>query len=133
MPNQVDQRLQLRLLQRLLREKQPLADCARALQALLRADQQVRSVWYFNWQQAADIYSPEGDVRGWPLGPSDALTATDHSLFKLFQEQPQLSIEQASALDCWLSRRMRRAGISHGVVVSLPLFAQQYGIVVIEL
>ncbi|MDD2223839.1 MAG: PAS domain S-box protein [Pseudomonas sp.] len=133
MPNQVDQRLQLRLLQRLLSEKQPLADCARALQALLRADQQVRSVWYFNWQQAADIYSPEGDVRGWPLGPSDALTATDHSLFKLFQEQPQLSIEQASALDCWLSRRMRRAGISHGVVVSLPLFAQQYGIVVIEL
>ena len=60
-----NQALQLQLLQRLLSEKQPLAECARALQAVLSADPQVRSVWYFTWQQAG-IYSPEGDVRGWP-------------------------------------------------------------------
>ena len=133
MTNLPNQKLQLHLLQRLLSEKQPLAECARALQAVLRADPQVRSVWYFNWQTSADIYSPEGEVRGWPPGPGDLLTATDRNLFSALQEQPQLSIAQVSELDCWLSRRMRRAGISHGVVISLPLQAQQDGIVVIEL
>ena len=133
MPYQVNQRLQLRLLQRLLSEKQPLPECARALQALLRADQQVRSVWYFSWQEHAGIFSPEGDVRGWPPGPGDVSAITDHSLFAALQEQGQLSIEQASAIDCWLSRRIRRAGISHGVIASLPLSAQHYGVVVVEL
>lgn len=133
MHNPLNQRLQLRLLQRLLSEQQPLAECARALQALLRSDRQVRSVWYFNWQAAASIYSPEGDVRGWPPGPGDLLAATDQALFTQLQVQSQLSIEQASAIDCWLSRRMRRAGVSHGVVASLPLYPQQQGVVVIEL
>ena len=128
-----NQTLQLRLLRRLQSGKQPLTECARALQAVLRADKQVRSVWYFNWQDNADIYSPEGDVRGWPPGPGDLLAATDHNLFTLLQKQPQLSVEQAGAIDCWLSRRMQRAGISHGVIVSLPLLPQQHGIAVIEL
>lgn len=133
MHRQIEQRLQLRLLQRLLSERQPLAECARVVQALLRADPQVHSVWYFTWQDSADIYNPEGDVRCWPPGPSDVLAATDHNLFTLMQEQAQLSIEQVSAMDCWLSKRMRRAGISHGVVVNLPLLAQQHGLLVIEL
>ena len=59
MPHQINQKLQLRLLQRLLSEEQPLSECARALQALLRADQQVRSVWYFSWQERAGIFSPD--------------------------------------------------------------------------
>lgn len=133
MQSRMDQQLQLRLLQRLLREQQPLAECARALQEVLRADQQVRSVWYFNWQSCAGVYSPEGDVRGWPPGPGDLLAVNDHSLFQLLQEHAQLSIERVCAVDCWLSRRMRRAGISHGVVVSLSLLAQQQGLAVIEL
>lgn len=133
MHRQVEQRLQLRLLQRLLSERQPLAECARVVQALLRADPQVHSVWYFSWQNSADIYNPEGDVRCWPPGPSDVVAATDHNLFTLMQEHTQLSIEQVSAMDCWLSKRMRRAGISHGVVVNLPLLAQQHGLLVIEL
>lgn len=133
MTNLLNQKLQLQLLQRLVSEQQPLADCARALQAVLRTDSQVRSVWYFNWQGSADIYSPEGDVRGWPPGPGDLLTASDQNLYSALQVQSQQSIAEVSAIDCWLSRRMRRAGISHGVVVNLPLQAQQDGIVVIEL
>ena len=133
MTHHVNQRLQLRLLQRLLSEKRPLTECARALQAVLRADQHVRSVWYFSWQKRAGIFSPEGDIRGWPPGPGDVSAVTDHSLFAALQKQMQLSIEQASAIDCWLSRRIRRAGISHGVIVSLPLSAQCYGVVVVEL
>ncbi|HAB92142.1 MAG TPA: PAS domain-containing sensor histidine kinase, partial [Pseudomonas sp.] len=133
MPDQINQKLQLRLLQRLLSEKQPLLECARALQAVLRFDPQVRSVWYFNWQASADIYSPEGDVRGWPPGPGDLLTATDQQLFSALQQDATLTIAQVSAIDCWLSRRIKRAGISHGVVVSLPLQAGQEGLLVIEL
>ncbi len=133
MHNHVNQRLQLRLLQRLLSENQPLTECAQALQAVLRSDPHVRSVWYFNWQSSADIYSPEGDVRGWPPGPGDLLTASDQCLFTALQEHSQLSIAQASAMDCWLSKRMRRAGITHGVMVNLPLRRQQEGLVVIEL
>lgn len=133
MTNLLNQKLQLQLLQRLVSEQQPLADCASALQAVLRTDSQVRSVWYFNWQSSADIYSPEGDVRGWPPGPGDLLTASDQNLYSALQVQSQQSIAEVSAIDCWLSRRMRRAGISHGVVVNLPLQAQQDGIVVIEL
>lgn len=133
MHNHYNQRLQLRLLRRLQSESQPLAECARVLQAVLRADQQVRSVWYFNWQERAGIYNPEGDVRGWPPGPGDLSAVTDHDLFSALQQQEQLSIEQASAIDCWLSRRMRRAGISHGVIASLPLHPQQHGVVVVEL
>ena len=133
MPDQINQKLQLRLLQRLLSEKQPLLECARALQAVLRLDPQVRSVWYFNWQASADIYSPEGDVRGWPPGPGDLLTATDQHLFSALQKDASLTIAQVSAIDCWLSRRIKRAGISHGVVVSLPLQDAQAGLLVIEL
>ncbi len=133
MPHQINQKLQLRLLQRLLSEEQPLSECARALQALLRADQQVRSVWYFSWQERAGIFSPEGDVCGWPPGPSDVLAVTDQDLLTALHKQTQLSIEQASAIDGWLSRRIRRAGINHGVIASMPLSAQQYGVVVIEL
>ena len=133
MTHNANQRLQLRLLQRLLSEKQPLTECARALQALLRADQQVRAVWYFTWQEHAGIYSPEGDVRGWPPGPSDLSAATDHPLYTALHQHEQLSIEQASAIDCWLTKRMRRAGIWHGVMASLPLCPEQHGIVVIEL
>ena len=133
MPDQINQKLQLRLLQRLLSEKQPLLECARALQAVLRFDPQVRSVWYFNWQASADIYSPEGDVRGWPPGPGDLLTATDQQLFSALQQDATLTIAQVSVIDCWLSRRIKRAGISHGVVVSLPLQAGQEGLLVIEL
>lgn len=133
MSNLTDQTLQLRLLRRMLDEKQPLAECARALQAVLRSDRQVRSVWYFNWQATAGIYSPEGDVRGWPPGPGDVLAATDQALFTQLQTQRQLSLVQVSAMDCWLSRRMRRAGVSHGMIAQLALFPQQQGAVVIEL
>ncbi|HHX34215.1 MAG TPA: PAS domain S-box protein [Gammaproteobacteria bacterium] len=133
MHNHVNQKLQLRLLQRLLAENQPLAECARTLQAVLRADQQVRSVWYFSWQHTAGIYSLEGDPQGWPAGPRDSLTASDQGLFAALQQQPQLSIKQASEVDCWLLSRIQRAEISHGVILSLPLFAQQHGLVVIEL
>ena len=133
MPHQINQKLQLRLLQRLLSEEQPLSECARALQALLRADQQVRSVWYFSWQERAGIFSPEGDVRGWPPGLGDQLAVTDLDLLTVLHKQTQLSIEQVSAMDVLLSRRIRGAGIRHGVIASMPLSAQQYGIVVIEL
>lgn len=133
MAEQTNQKLQLRLLQRLLSDKQPLSQCARALQAVLRFDPQVRSVWYFNWQASADIYSPEGDVRGWPPGPSDLLTATDQQLFSALQHNARLTITQVHAIDCWLSHRIKRAGISHGVVVSLPLQTDQEGLLVIEL
>ena len=133
MTHHVNQRLQLRLLQRLLSERRPLTECARALQAVLRADQHVRSAWYFSWKKRAGIFSPEGDIRGWPPGPGDVSTVTDHSLFTALQEQMQLSIEQASAIDCWLSRRIRRAGINYGVIVSLPLSTQHYGVAVVEL
>ena len=133
MAEQTNQKLQLRLLQRLLSDKQPLSQCARALQAVLRFDPQVRSVWYFNWQASADIYSPEGDVRGWPPGPSDLLTATDQQLFSALQHNARLTIAQVHAIDCWLSHRIKRAGISHGVVVSLPLQTDQEGLLVIEL
>lgn len=133
MAEQTNQKLQLRLLQRLLSDKQPLSQCARALQAVLRFDPQVRSVWYFNWQASADIYSPEGDVRGWPPGPGDLLTATDQQLFSALQHNARLTIAQVHAIDCWLSHRIKRAGISHGVVVSLPLQTDQEGLLVIEL
>ena len=133
MAEQTNQKLQLRLLQRLLSDKQPLSQCARALQAVLRFDPQVRSVWYFNWQASADIYSPEGDVRGWPPGPGDLLTATDQQLFSALQHNARLTITQVHAIDCWLSHRIKRAGISHGVVVSLPLQTDQEGLLVIEL
>ena len=66
------------------------------------------------------------------IRPGDLLTVNDHSLFQLLQEHAQL-VERVCAVDCWLSRRMRRAGISHGVVVSLSLLAQQQGLAVIEL
>ncbi|NLJ13461.1 MAG: PAS domain-containing sensor histidine kinase, partial [Gammaproteobacteria bacterium] len=114
-----NQALQLQLLQRLLSEKQPLAECARALQAVLSADPQVRSVWYFTWQQQAGIYSPEGDVRGWPPGPGDLQNVSDQHLFTALQAQSQLSIAQASNIDCWLVKRMLRAGVCYGVVASL--------------
>ena len=133
MTHHVNQRLQLRLLQRLLSERRPLTECARALQAVLRADQHVRSAWYFSWKKRAGIFSPVGDIRGWPPGPGDVSAVTDHSLFTALQEQMQLSIEQASAIDCWLSRRIRRAGINYGVIVSLPLSTQHYGVAVVEL
>lgn len=129
----INQALQLRLLHRLQSESQPLAECARALQALLRTDQQVRAVWYFTWQDQAGIYSPEGDVRGWPPGPDDVLAASDQRLFTLLQQQPLLSVKQVSAINCWLAKRMTRAGVSHGVVASLSLAPQQYGLVVVEL
>lgn len=128
-----NQALQLQLLQRLLSEKQPLAECARALQAVLSADPQVRSVWYFTWQQQAGIYSPEGDVRGWPPGPGDLQNVSDQHLFTALQAQSQLSIAQVSNIDCWLVKRMLRAGVCYGVVASLPLYPEQPGLVVIEL
>lgn len=133
MPDLNNQRLQLRLLRRLQYDKQPLAECARALQKVLRADPQVRSVWYFNWQSNVSIYTPEGDVCGWPPGPADAVAATDHTLFAALHAQAQLSIAQVSAMDTWLAKRMRRAGISHGVVAHVPLYPQQQGLVVVEL
>lgn len=133
MYNPTNQALQLRLLHRLQSENQPLAECARALQALLRADQQVRAVWYFSWLEGAGIYNPEGDIRGWPPGPDDVLAASDQRLFTLLQQQPQLSVKQVSAINCWLAKRMTRAGVSHGVVASLSLAPQQHGLVVVEL
>ena len=133
MHNHANQALQLRLLRRLQSENQPLTECAQALQALLRTDQQVRAVWYFTWQDQAGIYSPEGDVRGWPPGPEDVPLATDHRLFTLLQQQPQLSVKQVSAINCWLAKRMARAGISHGLVASLSLAPQQHGLLVVEL
>lgn len=133
MHNHTNQTLQLRLLQRLLNENQPLTECARALQAVLRCDLLVRSVWYCNWQHSAGIYSPIGDVRGWPTGSSDRLIASDHALFSALQQQSQLSIEQAAELDCWLASCLCGAGIKHGIIVSLPLVAEQSSVVVIEL
>ena len=133
MHNHANQALQLRLLRRLQSESQPLAECARALQAFLRTEQQVRAVWYFSWLDSVGIYTPEGDVRGWPPGPDDRRTATDRKLFALLQKQSQFSIEQILALNCWLSKRIRRAGLQHGVVVSMPLSPEQDGLVVIEL
>src|SRR5699024_9410155 len=42
-------------------------------------------------------------------------------------------IAQASNIDCWLVKRMLRAGVCYGVVASLPLYPEQPGLVVIEL
>lgn len=133
MLNHAQQKLQIRLLQRLLYENQPLKDCAQALQDLLRCDPLVRNAWYFKWQEEAEIYSPDGDTGGWPPGPGDITTPTDRPLFELISQSPHVDIRQVRNMGCWLSQRIIRAGISHGLVIHAALPMQPRGLLVIEL
>ncbi|MDY7219267.1 PAS domain S-box protein [Denitrificimonas sp. JX-1] len=128
-----NQALHLRLLQRLLREKRPLVDCAAALQKVLQLDSNVRAVWYFTWQASAGIYSPIGDGQGWPPGPDDLTEASDQKLFHAMQQQTQLSLKEVAVMDCWLAKRIQRSGLSKGVVARLSLYPGQQGLIAVEL
>lgn len=133
MPSLIQQQLQIRLLQRLLYENQPLKECAQALQNVLRADPQIRSAWFFKWKADAKIYSPDGETGGWPPGPGDMVAASDLPLFAEIEMCGRMEINQARQLDCWLSQRIIRAGISHGLLVRIALPLHPPGLLVIEL
>ena len=118
---------------RMQRESLPLTVRADALLRALQACPEVRQVFFLRWQANTAIYSHEGGAPHLPPGFGDPLQASDQSLYERLQVQPQLSLSELRQLPCWLAGRVRRAGLSHGQVLTLSLDESQADLLLIEL
>lgn len=123
--------LQAQLLQRLVREQRPLAECAVVLCELLRGCPAVRGAWYLAWQAASGSYLPVGGGH-LPPAADDPLSLGDQPLFERLREGDELSLAELRQVPCWLAGRLRRAGVEQGLAWPLALLPGQPGLLLLQ-
>ncbi|CAN7595571.1 PAS domain-containing sensor histidine kinase [Pseudomonas umsongensis] len=117
---------------RLQRESVSLAARADALCLALQECPEVQRAVYLSWQPPSRIYRHEGTAQHFPPGLGDPALASDQVLFDLLADTGRLALADVRRLDCWLSGRLRRAGISHGQVFDLALTPGQPGLLLVQ-
>ncbi|MCR4159518.1 PAS domain S-box protein [Kerstersia gyiorum] len=116
----------------LQRQAAPLAMKAVLLARSLRQCGGIGRVFYLAWQTQSRTYLQIGDHH-LPPGQGDPLAASDQTLHATMQHTPRLTLAALRELPCWLAGRLRRAGMEHGLALSLPLEAGTPGLLLVEL
>ncbi|MDV6252288.1 ATP-binding protein [Vibrio sp. EA2] len=79
----------------------------------------VEQVFWLTWQPIKQVYAHNDGVPALPPGQGDPLRASDVGVHQQLQSQNCVSLQDIRLGDSWLAGRLRRAGLTHGGVISL--------------